>query len=207
MRWIRINSRSETGILSSNLGIDDLIMAILQCFILPFELDRWIQELASAKGLIGYCQYATGDYVLLNNLQINSIFTGERVVKLFLLPDAHELFIFHTTNDFRPRDMGWLDVHPGQLILEKDRSVLTLTTIQAEDKKNLSFRPSAWIRWLKRQFSSSITFGVEIVNIKSGEKDVIKDISYSSEALRLSESGTIWKQYVDGNAAFYPLKT
>lgn len=44
---------------------DEEIMATLQCFLIPKELERVLKKLAAAKGLIG-CRCIKGQYELIN---------------------------------------------------------------------------------------------------------------------------------------------
>lgn len=182
-------------------------MATLQCFLIPEELERVLKKLAAAKGLIG-CRCIKGQYELINPLQTPSLFNWDDTLmnQLFLLPASQKLPNPLTQDAIHPRYMGWLHITPGELIQYGNQSVLTITTIQSEDKKDLPFKPSGWIRWLKHQLASSIVFGVEGVNIKFGGKSKYNDVGYSTKALCILKKGVIWKQYKNNNVVFYPLK-
>jgi hypothetical protein len=67
-------------------------MAIIQCFLLPEELERNLRELAKLKGLIGY-RRRKKEYELFNIVQASSLFLAEEgtINQLFLLPASQEL--------------------------------------------------------------------------------------------------------------------
>ena len=175
----------------------------LQSFILPLELDKWIKELAAAKNL-SVCRKCIGNkYELLKDLSNESIFIAQNVIKVYLIPPDKNNFVGEELR-IRPRDSGWLDINPGQLI-GRDMSILTLTTIQGENKAELAFKPSNWIQWLKKRSSLPISCGVKALNSEFGGQDVYKNICYSQKALEFYYSGGLWKQFIDGNVVFCPV--
>jgi hypothetical protein len=79
-----------------------------------------------------------------------------------------------------------------------------LTTIQAEDKQGLGFKPSTWMRKLKKELAVELNFGVTAVNVAHGGGGFVKDIGYSAEAVQLQRNGVVWKQHPDYNIEFSP---
>lgn len=174
-------------------------MATFQCFLLPHELDTSLIALAQARDL-SCCYYKKHDnYQILSTLP-DSFIPFEH--KFFLIPKDQN------PSDYpfpiRPRDMGWIQITPGNLSQVSDQKILTLSSVQTEDAKELNFRPSGFLRWLKNYLKPNVRFGVEAINIKFGGGGFNKNICYSMEALNLLESGTYWKQYIDGNIKFMP---
>jgi len=205
-------------------------MAVFQCFILPEELDFWLIKLSTDKGLAGYLKcFEPNEFF--RRQDGPWVFVGDCIVdRLFLFPANQTLPPLLTWNSIRPREWGWLDVTVGRLIRSGDSpgltirmevlealrtarkkafaehpTVLTLTTLQTEDKKELAFKPSLWIRWLKGAMKSALMYGVEGVNLVHGGKSVYMDIGYSLGALRRFETGFLWKQFVNDNVAYSPL--
>jgi hypothetical protein len=181
-------------------------MAIIEYFLLPEELEINLKKLAEVKGLIGY-RSRNQEYELFDLVQASSLFLAEEPTtnQLFLLPASQELPNILNDEVIAPRYM--LCVTPGQLIQNQETNILTMTTIQSDDKKDLPFKASNWITWLKRQLASSTILGVEGANIKYGGKSIYKNMGYSQKALQLFHEGVIWKQHETYNSVFYPLNS
>jgi hypothetical protein len=101
--------------------------------------------------------------------------------------------------------MGWVDVTLGKLLEYGGRKILTLSTLQAEDRKDLSFKPASWLRGLKKGLVPPMEFGVRGTNVVHGGSDEYRDMGYSPGALQLRRQGVVWKQYPSDNAEFEPL--
>lgn len=177
-------------------------MAALQMFITPAELDRMVRELASAHDLDG-CRYERGHYGVPSVANAAVDVDGDVVARLFLVPRDQRSF--SPADPPRPRDMGWIDVTPGLVVQHKGRQILTMSTLQAEDREGLPFKPASWLRALKRKSRGSVAFGVKGINVVHGGSHEYPDIGYSEAALRLHRDGVVWKQYRDDNSEYAPL--
>jgi hypothetical protein len=174
-------------------------MSVLQLFITPEELETVIRQFAADHQLRG-CSYDNGRF---EPLPTPSVQMKDGVVKrLFLVPADQPV---PEKSAPRPRELGWIDVMPGRLVQANDSMILTITTLQAEDKDHLSFKPTAWLRALKKRLSSSLSFGVRGVNVVYGGSDNYSTIGYSPKALELYRSGKLWKQDPGDNSVFEPL--
>jgi hypothetical protein len=179
-------------------------MVTLQCFLTSEEIEENLNSLADKKSL-STCLYSKGEYILVRALELSNLNFNSSISKIFLLPKMQA-----SSSDsldkatIKPRDMGWLDVDPGKLFLNNNPPVLTLTTIQAENKKQVPFKPTSWLRLLEKNFSVSLKYGVWGINIKTGGSHFYNEIGYSSKALELYAKGVSWKQKVEYNVIFSP---
>jgi hypothetical protein len=181
-------------------------MSALQIFVTPEELDELLKRLASAHGL-SPCHYEDGRFDRPTKGDVSCVLReGRAVGRLFLVPEKQGVPPNASSADIRPRELGWLDVAPGQFVpQENGRAILTLTTIQAEDKSHLPFKPTSWLRSL-RKLSGSFRFGVRGTNVAHGGSSDYKSMGYSRKALALHEQGVLWKYQVGDNTVFEPLE-
>ena len=105
----------------------------------------------------------------------------------------------------RPRELGWIDVTAGQIAEGSSRRILTMSTLQAEDRAGLSFKPAAWLRQLRRNLQAQYSFGIRGTNVVHGGSHDYKEIGYSLKALALQGQGTVWKQFATDNTEYVPL--
>lgn len=182
-------------------------MSVLQIFVTPEELDGLVKELATTQKL-SPCYYEHGQFEQPPRDSAPSVLREGRVVsRLFLLPE-NQVTATNVDSSVRPREAGWLDIVPGRLVhSENGPEILTLTTVQAEDKKHLPFKPTSWLRSLKKNLSAPFEFGVRGTNVAFGGGCDYKSIGYSRKALGLHETGVVWKYQVSDNTVFEPLET
>lgn len=182
-------------------------MSVLQIFVTPEELDELLQWLAIAHGLSPY-RYENGRFERPTEGGVSCVLReGRAVGRLFLVPETQDLPPNASGADIRPRELGWLDVAPGQLVpKENGPAILTLTTIQAEDKSHLPFKPTSWLRSLRKKLSGSFGFGVRGTNVAHGGSSDYKSMGYSRKALELHEQGVLWKYQAGDNTVFEPLE-
>lgn len=174
-------------------------MSTLQIFVTPEELEQVLQEFVGRHGLRA-CRENKREYVLLDEGAPLVQEDGKVRFMIFLFPSE-----VWNPDSPRPRDEGWIHVTPGQLYRVGDKSILTLTTIQAENRKDLSFKPATWLRGLRKRIAATCIFGIQGRNIVYGGSDNYQDMAYSPSALELYQQGVLWKQYVNDNAEFSPL--
>jgi len=181
-------------------------MSVLQIFVTPEELDELLKGLAAAHGL-GPCRYEDGRFERPAERGVSYVTREGRVVgRLFLVPENQDIPPNASIADIRPRELGWLDVVLGRLgPKENGPTILTLTTIQAEDKKHLLFKPASWLRSLRKKLAGSFGFGVRGTNIAYGGSSDYKSMGYSRKALELHEQGVLWKYQLEDNTVFEPL--
>lgn len=178
-------------------------MAVLQLFITPDELDAVLKELAVARGLRA-CRYEGGMFSLLATVPPSIFEEGKVMSRLFLFP-PEAACDDQAQERRRPREMGWIDVTPGQIVGSGQRRILTISTLQAEDRSGLPFRPASWLRGLRRGFGREYGFGARGTNVVHGGTREYREIGYSPKAVELHRQGVLWKQYPDDNSEFEPL--
>jgi len=181
-------------------------MSVLQIFVTDQELGQILHEFALRRGLMGA-------------LNINNLFELHDpeqglfdflqqvdVTKFYLFPRTQVLPNPPSDDIIAPRYLGWVDVWVGHLVVSPDRTVLTITTIQAENRQELDFKPANWLRELKKHLHKTLIFGVDGINpvYENASSSLDKDIGYSLVALRLYKSGVQWKQFDTGNVEFSP---
>ncbi len=180
-------------------------MSALQIFVTDQELGQILHEFALRRGLMGALN--------INNLfELHDPEQGSfdflqqvDVTKFYLFPKTQVLPNSLSDDAIAPRYLGWVDVWAGHLVISPDRTVLTITTIQAENRQGLDFKPANWLRALKRSLTSTFIFGVVGKNIIYGGEHVYQDIAYSPTALQFHREGVTWKQYATDNGEFSPL--
>lgn len=182
-------------------------MSLLQIFVTPEEFDELLKRLAAAHGLSA-CHYENGRFERpAEGGEFCVLQRGGVIGRLFLIPKSQDVPPNATSTDIRPRELGWLDVVPGRLVpQENGPGILTLTTVQAEDKSHLPFKPTYWLRSLKKKLSGPFGFGVRGTNIAYGGSSDYKSMGYSRKALDLHEQGVLWKYQVGDNTIFEPLE-
>lgn len=178
-------------------------MAVLQLFVTPEELDPLTRDFAAAHGLQA-CRYEEGVFVPVAPPDLSILNQGGVASRLFLFPSESRGEAGQDETP-RPRERGWVDVAPGQLVGSDSGRILTLSTLQAEDRADLPFKPAAWIRKLRRKLSNSFVFGVRGTNVVFGGSHDYRDIGYSPKALELYQEGVLWKQFPSDNSEFAPL--
>lgn len=180
-------------------------MATLQLFMTLEELDNLMQDFMAQHDLLGILQTQTG-YRLAEKLS-EALVRHDDTSNIFLFPRNKPLPNPLSEQTFQPRRIGAIQLRLGGLKGSKDTEILLLTSISAEDEHDLSFKPAAWLRQLKKrvQTEGTFIFGAVGKNTVFGGEDTYKDIGYSSLALRLHQQGILWKQYADDNSVFSPL--
>lgn len=178
-------------------------MAVLQLFVTPGELDDLVRELSALRRL-GACRYEGGKFVPAPPGPVSIFDAGKLLSRIFLFPlDA--AWDPHTAEQPRPREIGWIDVSPGEITETKPRRIITMSTLQAEDRTGLPFKPASWVRGLKRSLAHDYKFGVVGTNVVHGGSHQYPAIGYSPKAAELHDRGVIWKQYTNDNSEFAPL--
>ncbi|HEX4965399.1 MAG TPA: hypothetical protein VF173_31605 [Thermoanaerobaculia bacterium] len=161
----------------------------MQLFVLPEELDLILTAFVRDKGLLGcYCQ---GDQYVLAEEGFSILKDGRAPSQCFLLAPGQ------WSPHPRPRDLGWIQVIPGELVTLEGARALIMSTVAGEAS-------SKRMRSLRRRFAKSFKSGVEGRNVKFGGSHVYKEIRYSPGALDLFEQGVCWKQFHDGHVQFRP---
>jgi len=180
-------------------------MSDLDIFVSRTDLDRILHDFAIHRDLRGALQVREG-YELYDPTQVPSELTKRNDVSLaFLFPNSQVLPVPVHKETIMPRFMGWMHVRPGHLVERDGKRILLMTSIQAEDRQELPFRPATWLRALKKKLGeSAIRFGTNGVNVVHGDSAVYKDIGYSETALQLYREGVIWKQFIVDNVEFFP---
>ena len=180
-------------------------MATLQLFVTQEELDEIIQKFVVQRNLLVILQTRTG-YHLTEQLP-EPLTQYDDVINIYSFPRNKPLAHPLSEETFLPRRAGAIQIKPGELKQSRNSEVLLLTSISAEDKRDLSFQPATWLRQLKNhiQAKGTVTFGIEGENVVFGGKDIYKSIGYSSLALKLHQRGVLWKQYADDNSIFSPI--
>ena len=132
-----------------------------------------------------------------------SCLADESASRLFLVPPEDGWSPSATP---RPREQGWVDIAFGRIAPKGSKRVLTMTTLQAEDRSGVIFKPESWLRAARKSLKPCVTFGVKGINIVHGGTSDYQRIGYSLGALELREEGAVWKQYPDDNSVFEPLQ-
>jgi hypothetical protein len=182
-------------------------MATLQLFATVEELNKIVNDLATEKGLAGVTQTRGGLLVVGPQQPAGSLVECQGAGPFFLLPQTEALLFARSRGAFQPRKAGAVQVEFGEVVTVGHTSTLLLSSLSAEDRQHLSFRPAGWLRQLKKRLQrrSGFRFGVEAVNTRHGGGGVLyDDIGYSPAALELSRRGVVWKQFADGNVEFVP---
>lgn len=137
--------------------------------------------------------------------------------KCVLDPDTLRVFLGPKTdfrrqismNEARPRDLGWIDVRPGQFSEASGKASLLLSEIHAEDFDVEQVHPERYLRWLKRELrqSKQLSFGVLGKNLVTGGQSFYRDIGYTAGAKRLFTLGATWQQFPNDRVVFLPQET
>src|SRR5579871_748651 len=178
-------------------------MSALRIFITEAETGQILRDLAARHNLWG-CLQIEGRYEWYDPVENAESIRRKGVSKAYLLPKTPGEQIDLSAETVQPRILGWIDVWPGRLLQKAEIRILTMTTIQAENRKGLSFKPANWLRDLKQKLDPVLSYGVVGLNIVSGGKYIYSDVGYSSEALKLFQQGVHWKQFEIGNTEYYP---
>lgn len=183
-------------------------MATLQLFATPQELYEPVQDLTERHSLVGLTR-AHQDYNICSFAEVmcDAHGLGDIANPMYLLPNNEPFLAVLTEEAFEPRTIGAIKIDFGRLINKDGTSTLLMTSISAEDKQELAFKPASWLRQSRRRLEADggYKFGVEGINTAYGGKDTYKSIGYSPLALSLLQANTRWKQFIEGNVEFYPL--
>jgi len=124
---------------------------------------------------------------------------------LFLFSKARTPMASLTKDDIKPKAWGWITVRLGQFLVKSDEVVLLFSEITSEDHKDAPIKPVQYVRWLRKLMLEEAYAGVIGRNINNGGQSDYRNLHYSPEALEMLETGTVWKQFVDGAIVFEPL--
>jgi len=149
------------------------------------------------------------EYVPFDPLGDPHSFLDRNVSGFMLVPRSDARTTPIPVNEVAPRYCGWIQVTPGRMRERDGTQVLELTTIVAEDHKNLPFRPASWVSNLKKRLvrENLLKFGVTLAKF-TGESSghVLSDIGYSKTALELNRAGIIWMQNWSFTGYFIPVE-
>jgi hypothetical protein len=175
-------------------------MTTLQLFVAPREQPALVERLSRPHELRAYSY--EGGRISEISLEELSQTRGQLVSRVFLVPAGDD---WEQSEKPRPRERGWIDITVGRLTDVDGQRVLTLTTLQGENRKGVVARPSTWLRAFQKDIQPAVTFGVRGTNVVHGGSSEYDDIGYSAEASKMAREGVIWKQYANDNSVFEPI--
>src|SRR5689334_21914860 len=114
------------------------MMATLQVYATEGEL-RSIFYVCSIQHSLACYRSDKNDYEVLDLAEASLPIGWQTISKLYLVSKSLDLPVRLLASDFQPLEMGVIDIGLGHLIQTKDKSILTLTTVQAVNRRTLAF--------------------------------------------------------------------
>lgn len=178
-------------------------MASIRVFCERHELQDWIAQLCRSKDL-GIICFAGGDFGEV--FSPDNFVLRDEIYQLFLFPNSVTADSPLRLNDVQQRQWGWINVRPGGVRRMGMESVLLFSEIHGEKSDLRSGDPEKWVKWLMRRIKPQMRMGVIGRDLSTGAEATYKK-SYTAKALELFDAGVIWKQFLNGNVIYKPLKT
>lgn len=177
-------------------------MSSIYVFCHRQELSDWLTEFAAKKELdfVSFGGGSTGEYSSAEEFVLS-----EDVWKVILKPIKDRWPGELDQSKLPPKQLGWIDVHPGGIRKSKSKSILLFSEIHGEKCEQVQHQPDKLVQSLKRKIKGDVQAGVVGKNVVHGGESVYKHICFTEAAKELFEQGVVWKQFVDGNAVFEPL--
>lgn len=160
-------------------------------FCLPGEHENWLRTFA------GNCKLQAWAFTYYTDLVEYKVgppwldIKGQIPDRIFFFPAES----FHQVTSFKgiqPRIWGWIDVTPPR-VLNQSPPVLLLAELCAEDRSDLSYKPSRLLAVYKRLISKEVTFGARGCNVITSGSGLSRVIGHTEGARKFLEEGGLWK--------------